>query len=148
MARLVLGQYFGFDPSLLKHILKTGIIGATTVKEPLPHLATYVSQENVVWYSAKDGYFSAKLEGTPSQCGCAMLHQFDVFNRNEIWDQGLKQVDEILDWLGYSKVLCTMNNTQKKANYIEHLSRNGWKIIDEFDNKRSGQHNYILTKNL
>ena len=90
---------------------------------------------------------SVAFDGIPSQCGCAILYSWCVTG---LWQERMKEfydeANKILEALNYSKVMVTLNDAQYAIK--DKLISFGFKVVDEFKNKRSGRNNFILTKDI
>lgn len=92
----------------------------------------------------KSGYATLSLTGLPAQCGMIVYHDLDFYWSDELNRRCLKTADEIAEMLGYSRALAT-HVTER---YVGLLKDHGFRVVEEFKNKRSGHDVYTLIKTL
>ena len=91
-------------------------------------------------------YIGCALGGLKSQCGAIVFDNWQIDDpTEEMWDKHLIKMEKLGRGFGYTKMLVTH---VKGAYVIESLMDRGFKVIDEFTNRRSGNVVQFLTKEI
>ncbi len=88
----------------------------------------------------------SKFNGVQSQCGAIFFDDIHVYaDQPDVVLKHFKVCEAIASFLGYSRALITHNH---KWSWKDLLLENGWKELDSFKNRRSGNTVIFLGKDI
>lgn len=87
------------------------------------------------------------LDGVPSQCGAVVAYGWEYGSENgELWNKHMEILVDTVTKFGYSRLIVTMPKYCER--YTIYFQQHGFRIVETFYNKRSGNTNHIFIKDL